>query len=156
MNRTRLSQALLVAVIGSVALIGCKKKEEPVAATPPPAAEPAPLPPAPPATPFSVASVTLGNAIGADNTVATPLATFAKGDTIHASVATDGAAGRLTARWSHVDSNQVVNEETRDVPAGPQVTEFRISKPDGWPTGKYKLEVSADGAVVNTADFEVK
>ena len=156
MNRTRLSQALLVAVIGSAALIGCKKKEEPVVATPPPAAEPAPLPPPPPAAPFAVGSVALGNAIGADNTVATPLTTFAKGDTIHASIATDGAAGKLTAKWSHVDSNQVVNEETRDVPAGPQVTEFRISKPDGWPTGKYKLEVSADGAVVNTADFEVK
>ena len=156
MNRTRLSQALLVAVIGSVALLGCKKKEEPVAATPPPAVEPAPLPPPPPAAAFSVGTVTLGNAIGADNTIATPLTTFAKGDTIHASIATDGAAGKLTAKWSHVDSNQTVSEETRDVPAGPQVTEFRISKPDGWPVGKYKLEVSADGAVVNTTDFEVK
>mgnify|MGYP003592440107 CR=1 FL=1 len=30
------------------------------------------------------------------------------------------------------------------------------SNPGGWPLGKYKLEVSADGAVVSTADFEVK
>ena len=156
MNRTRLSQALLVAVIGSVALLGCKKKEEPVAATPPPAVEPAPLPPPPPAAAFSVGTVTLGNAIGADNTIATPLTTFAKGDTIHASVTTDGAAGQLTAKWSHLDSSQTVSEETRDVPAGPQVTEFRVSNPGGWPLGKYKLEVSADGAVVSTADFEVK
>ncbi len=156
MNTTRLSQALLVAAIGSVALIGCKKKEEPVVAPPPAAVEPAPLPPAPAVAPFAVGSVALGNAIGADNTIAMPMTAFAKGDTIHASIATDGAAGKLTAKWSHVDSNQTVSEETRDVPAGPQVTEFRISKPDGWPVGKYKLEVSADGAVVNTTDFEVK
>lgn len=154
MNTTRLSQALLVAVIGSVALIGCKKKEEPVA-TPAPTVEPAPAPP--PAAPAAVSSVSLGNMIGADNTVATPMTAFAAGDTIHASIATDGGtAARLGAKWSHVDSSQVVHEETRDIAAGPQVTEFRISKPDGWPTGKYKLEVSLDGAVVNTADFEVK
>ena len=26
--------------------------------------------------------------------------------------------------------------------SGPQVTDFSISKPDGWPAGKYKVEVS--------------
>ena len=156
MKTTRLSQALLVAVIGSVALIGCKKKEEPVA-TPAPTVEPAPAPAPPPAAPAAVSTVSLGNMIGADNTIATPLTAFAKGDTIHASIATDGGtAAKLGAKWSHVDSSQVVHEETKDIAAGPQVTEFRISKPDGWPTGKYKLEVSLDGAVVNTADFEVK
>jgi len=155
MNRTRLSQALLVAVIGSVALIGCKKKEEPAPAPPPAAVEPAPLPPA--SAPATVSSVTLGNAIDANNIIAAPLAAFAAGDTIHASVATDGAsAGRLTAKWTHVDSGQTVAEETKDIPAGPAVTDFHISKPDGWPTGKYKVEVSLDGSVVNTSDFEVK
>lgn len=154
MKTTRISQALLVAVIGSVALIGCKKKEEaqPVA---PAITEPTPAPVA--AAPAAVSSVTLGNAIGADNTIATPLTTFAAGDTIHASIATDGGtAANVGAKWSHVDSNQTVHEESRSVPAGPQVTEFRISKPDGWPTGKYKLEVSLDGSVVNTTDFDVK
>lgn len=152
MKTTRISQALLVAVIGSVALIGCKKKEEAQPVSPAPAPIEAPV-----AAPATVSSVALGNAIGADNTIATPLTTFAAGDTIHASVATDGGtAANVGAKWSHVDSNQTVHEESRSVPAGPQVTEFRISKPDGWPTGKYKLEVSLDGNVVNTADFEVK
>ncbi|TWT22292.1 hypothetical protein FQY83_04475 [Luteimonas marina] len=156
MNRTRLSQALLVAVIGSVALIGCKKKEEPAPVPPPAAVEPAPLPP-PAAAPATVSSVTLGNAIDANNTIATPLTAFAAGDTIHASVATDGASpGSLTAKWTHVDSSQTVAEETKDVPAGPAVTDFHIAKPDGWPTGKYKVEVSLDGSVVNTSEFEVK
>ncbi|HRO26707.1 MAG TPA: hypothetical protein PLD19_04635, partial [Luteimonas sp.] len=105
MNRTRLSQALLVAVIGSVALIGCKKKEEPAPAPPPAAVEPAPAPVL--AAPAAVSSVTLGNAIDANNIIATPLTAFAAGDTINASVATDGgSAGQLTAKWTHLDSSQ--------------------------------------------------
>ena len=66
--------------------------------------------------------------------------------------------GKLGAKWTHVDSNQVVSEEApKDITfAGDGVTDFQISKPSGWPTGKYKLEVSADGAVVNTTEFDVK
>ncbi len=162
MKTTRISQALLVAVIGSVALIGCKKKEEAVA--PAPTTEPAPAPvlqaPAPTA---SVVAVSLGNAIGADNKVTAPSTTFAKADTIYAAVDTqtsDAAAsvpGKLAAKWTHVDSNQTVHEESKDFAfAGPGTTAFQISKPDGWPTGKYKVEISLDGNVVNTTDFEVK
>jgi hypothetical protein len=49
-----------------------------------------------------------------------------------------------------------VHTEDKSVAAGPQVTDFQISKPDGWPTGKYKLEVSLDGKVVQTREFDVK
>ena len=155
MNRTRLSQALLVAVIGNVALIGCKKKEEPAAVPPPAAVEPAPLPPV--SAPTTVSSVTLGNAIDANNIIATPLTAFAAGDTIHASVATDGAApSRLVAKWMHLDSNQTVAEETKDVAAGAQTTDFHISNPDGWPPGRYRVEVSQDGSVINTSEFDVR
>lgn len=158
MNRIRLSQALFVAVIGSAALVGCKKKEEPAPTPPPAAIEPAPAPtPPPPAASATVSAVTLGNAIDANNIIAAPMTAFAAGDTINASVASDGAsARRVGAKWTHVDSSQTVAEETKDVPAGPQVTHFHISKPDGWPTGKYKVEISLDGNVVNTTDFEVK
>jgi hypothetical protein len=46
MNRNPISSALLVALLGAVALVGCKKKEEPapVTTTPPPAMTPAPAP----------------------------------------------------------------------------------------------------------------
>lgn len=162
MNRTRMSQALLVAVVGSVALIGCKKKEEaaPVASAPA-ATEPAPM--ATPAATASVVAVSLGNAVGADGKVAAPTSTFATTDTIHASVDTQtsdamaNVTGTLAAKWSHVDSNQTINEETKDFSfSGPGTTTFQISKPDGWPTGNYKVEISLDGNVVNTTDFEVK
>jgi ABC-type transport system substrate-binding protein len=153
MKTSRLSRTLFAAAIAGAVLVGCKQSEPAPAPTPAPTAEPAPAATAP----ATVSSVTLGNAIGTDNTIATPLTTFAAGDTIHASVATDGGtAGSLTARWTHVDSDQVVHEETRQVPAGQQVTEFRISKPDGWPTGRYRLDVSLDGNPVQASDFEVR
>lgn len=158
MNRNRLSMVLTAALLGSVALVGCKKKEEPVAT--PPAAEtpaPAPMPPEPaPAATTAVKSVDLGNTIGADNKIASPNSTFAARDPIYASISTDGPnPGKLTAKWSFQDG-QVVNEESKDVPAGPQVTQFQITKPDGWPVGKYKLEVSLDGALLQTREFEVR
>jgi hypothetical protein len=160
MNRNRLSLVLATALVGSIALVGCKKKEEPVI-TPPAAETPAPAPmepaPAPAATTTTVSSVDLGNAIGADNKIASPISTFATSDKVYASVASDGPnAGKLSAKWTHIDSNQTVHEESKDIPAGPQVTQFEISKPDGWPAGKYKLEVSLDGAVVQTREYEVK
>ena len=157
--KARLSLVLATALAGSIALVGCKKKEEPVI-TPPAAETPAPAPtePAPaPAATTTVSSVDLGNAIGADNKIASPISTFATSDKIYASVASDGPnAGKLSAKWTHIDSNQTVHEESKDIPAGPQVTQFEISKPDGWPAGKYKLEVSLDGAVVQTREYEVK
>ena len=65
--------------------------------------------------------------------------------------------GKLGVKWTHVDSSQVVKEESRDITfTASGVTDFQISKPDGWPTGKYKLEVSLDGSVVQTREFEVK
>ncbi len=164
MKINRLHMAVLAAMLGSAALVGCKKKEEP--APLPPAAEttpaPAPAPAAMPAT-ASVNSVDLGNAVGADMRVTAPMSTFSPKDTIYAAVSTgtsDPAAsvtGKLGAKWTHVDSNQTVHEESKDLTfAGDGVTDFQISKPDGWPTGKYKVEISLDGAVVQTREFEVK
>ena len=159
MNRNRLSMVLAAALVGSVALVGCKKKEEPVV-TPPAAETPAPMPtepaPAPAPAATAVNSVDLGNTIGADNKIAAPGTSFGAKDKIYASVTTDGPnAGKLAAKWSFQDG-QVVHEESKDVAAGPQVTQFQITKPDGWPVGKYKLEVSLDGAVVQTREFDVK
>ena len=163
MKINRLHMAVLAAMLGSAALVGCKKKEEPA---PPPSAETAPAPapaPAPMPTTASVNSVDLGNAVGADMRVTAPMSSFAPKDTIYAAVSTassDPAAsvpGKLGAKWTHVDSSQVVHEESKDITfAGDGVTDFQINKPDGWPTGKYKVEISLDGAVVQTREFEVK
>ncbi len=163
MKRNRLHTAVLVAVLGSVALVGCKKKEEP-AAMPPIAGEPVLMPdPAPMTATAMVNGVDLGNAVGADMRITAPMTTFAPTDTIYAAVTTgtsDPAASvatKLGAKWTHVDSNQVVHEETKDLAlAGDGMTDFQISKPGGWPTGAYKIEIMLDGAVVQTREFMVK
>jgi hypothetical protein len=157
MIRNRISLAIAATLLATVALAGCKKKDDMAATTPPATTEPAPAPvePAPAPTPATVTSVDLGNAVGADNKVTMASTSFAKADTIHASVATDGAGGKLNAKWTYQDG-QTVDSQDKDVAAGPQVSDFSISKPDGWPAGKYKVEISLDGNVVQSRYFEVK
>lgn len=156
MTRQTLHTAIAVALFATLAVTGCKKKADDAAMTPPPASQPAATTPMESASPMMVTTVDLGNAIGNDNRVAAPMSTFAVNDTIHASVGTAGdAAGTLTAKWTYEDG-QVVDSTDKSVGAGPQVTEFSIAKPDGWPTGKYKLEVMKDGAMVQSREFEVR
>ena len=166
MTRHPLQLAIAAALFASLAITGCKKKEEAAeappaasepATTPPPVEAPVPETPAPapaPATTMTVASVDLGSAIGADNRVSTPMTSFAKTDTIHASVVTDGPGGNLTAKWTMGD--KIVDTQDKTVAAGPQVTEFSVSKPDGWPAGHYTLQVMQGGNVVQTREFDVK
>ncbi len=166
MNPKRLSYLLITAVLATTALAGCKKKE-PAVVAPPAASEPAPMPttpaPAPAAATASVTAVDLGTAVGADMKITTPMTTFKPKDTIIAAVSTstsDPAAsvpGKLGVKWTHVDSNQTVHEESKDVNfSGAGVTDFQISKPDGWPAGKYRVDVMLDGSTAQSRDFEVK
>ena len=163
MTRKTLNLAVASALVASLAVVGCKKKEEavvtpPVAEVPAPAPAPAPTP-APAVAPFAVTTVDVGNAIGADNRVTTPTAVFGAKDTFYAVVATDGAASgnKLTARWSFQDGQVIGTPEEKVLNgSGPMVTEFHASKPSGWPVGKYKVEILSDGAVVQTREFEVK
>jgi hypothetical protein len=142
---------------------GCKKNPPPAPAadaTPPPAAAPAPAPAAAAAAPIKVVAVKLGNAVGADKTVATEMDTFAKTDTIYAAVGTTGTGtGKLTAKWSFVarsGAEKPVSEDSQSIaPTADATTEFHIAKPDGWPAGDYKIEVLLDGTSVATKPFRV-
>ena len=105
-----------------------------------------------------VTDVTLGRSVGGDKAIADRADTFQPNDTIYASIATDGSASNATlrARWTFEDG-QVVDESTKTIaPSNRERTEFHISKPDGWPAGKYKLEVFLDNRSVETKDFEVR
>jgi len=136
----------------------CGKSEPPPApraTTPPPAA---PVTPSPAAPAVTVTTLELGNQIGADKRVTQPMTSFAPKDTIYATVVTNGSAPSttLTAKWTYQDG-QVVNESTKTIsPTGPAATEFQISKPDGWPAGTYKVEISLNGRSTGTKEFEVK
>lgn len=161
MKRNYLGAAIAAVLVAGIALAGCKKNDttDTTATTPPPATTEPAAPPmqetAPAPAGVTVTTVDLGNAVGTDNRVTTPATSFAGTDTIHASVATDGAGGNLTARWTFQDG-QVVDTQDKVIPAGAQVTDFSITKPDGWPAGHYKLEVLNNGMVVQTREFDIK
>jgi hypothetical protein len=109
-------------------------------------------------TAVKVTDVTLGRAIGGDKAITDATDNFRPNDTIYASVATEGTAAStaLRARWTYEDG-QVVDESTRTIaPNNRERTEFHIAKPNGWPTGKYQVEVFVDGRSVETKKFEVK
>ena len=104
-----------------------------------------------------VSQIDLGRSLNADKTINDNTDSFKPNDAIYASIATEGSAATATlkARWTYQDG-QVVNESTQTIaPTGNARTEFHISKPDGWPTGKYKLETFLNGSSSATKDFEV-
>ena len=118
----------------------------------------APPPSAPRSAPLAVVDIDLGRSIGGDKRVTEELDTFGPNDTIYASVRTTGSASsaRLRARWTYEDG-QVVNESELPIaPTGDAATEFHISKPDGWPPGKYKVEVFLNGSPAHTKEFEIE
>ena len=105
-----------------------------------------------------VSQVDLGRSLTADKTINDRTDSFKPTDTIYASILTEGAAptATLKARWTYQDG-QAVKESTQTIaPTGDARTEFHISKPDGWPTGKYKLEVSLNGSSAATKNFDVQ
>ena len=147
--------AAILALVAAVALGACAKKEPP---PPPPTPVPAPIA-VPTPVPFKVTAVDLGKSIGDDKKIKEASTVFAPKEMIYVVILTEGVAPKATlkARWTYGAKGTLVNEETRDIaPSGPAATEFHIAKPSGWPAGKYKVEVSADGTVVGTKEFEVK
>lgn len=109
-------------------------------------------------TAVRVTDITLGRAIGGDKAISDATDTFRPNDTIYASVATDGSApsATLRAKWTFEDG-QSVNESTRTIaPNNRERTEFHISKPDGWPAGKYKVEVFLNDQSAGTKNLEVR
>lgn len=105
-----------------------------------------------------VEEVTLGSEVGSDKRVVQEKSSFQPNDTIYLTVETKGSApeATVTARWKYQD-DQIVNESTqRIIPSGAVATEFHVEKPDGFPAGKYKVEVLLNGEKVEEKAFEIE
>jgi len=105
----------------------------------------------------TVTDIDVGRGISADKTISDKTSSFAPADTFYVAVKTDGAASSatLTARWTYEDG-QVVEEASQTIaPTGASVSEFHVSKPDGWPKGRYKVEVLLNGAAAGKKEFNV-
>jgi hypothetical protein len=149
MNQRSIGRALVACAVLALALGACKRSAQTVPPPPPPVSSPGA---------FHVTGLELGNMIDTEKRVQGERIQFAPNDTIYASVLSDGSASQvaMVARWTYEDG-QVVNETTQVIaPTGPAVTEFHIAKASGWPAGKYKLDVTANGALVASREFDVK
>ncbi len=174
MKITRQPLVLAASLAAMLALSACGKNDEstapapsrtpPTTATAPtPAVAPPPASTAPTAvnnsapTGVSVGSVELGSTVDANNRILASGTSFAPKDPIYVSVDTTGkGTATLAAKWTTQDG-QMVHEDSKSLDAaGPQTTAFMISKPDGFPTGSYKVEISLNGNQVASKDFSVK
>ncbi|MGQ0650328.1 MAG: hypothetical protein ACT4P7_22535 [Gemmatimonadaceae bacterium] len=152
--RTPLPVAL--AALALVAATACAKQDADMVDTTPAAA------PAPPPTP-SISVIEVGRSIGANRRVLTIDSVFATRDTIYLSVVTENApaSANLMTKWTFVPTGQLVDSTAQtvamaDAGSSTSVTEFHISKPSGWPTGRYRVEIFLDGVSQGTREFEVK
>lgn len=154
---TQMQNKLLFSVVLalSVALSACGKKEEP----PKPASNPAPPMASTPAG-VTVSTISLGKSLGTDKKVAQAAESFAPKDTIYASVDTAGTGtATLKAKWTYRKDGQeaIVKEDTQTiVPTGAATSEFHVSKPDGWPTGDYQVEIFVADKPAGSKTFTVK
>jgi hypothetical protein len=143
------SAILALLLAGSLTSLGCNREEpatEQAEETDIAVEEPA----------LDVSNVALGRSIGADKKVVEEIGNFAPGDTIYASVETEGAGdGTLAARWTFEDG-QVVDESSHPIGGGAQVSEFHVSKPDGWPAGHYEVVILLNGQEADRKGFDVE
>lgn len=169
MTRTNsLQNAVMLALLGGVALVGCKKNDADVDSTamPAPTEAPAPMTGTPPpmedtatsSTGVNVAAVTVGKTAAADKSVATT-ALFAPRDDIIVSVRTDGTANNANvgAKLTFQDG-QVAGEQSATLnTSGTETTNITFKNANGWPAGKYRAEVTVDGRTTGTPqEFEVR
>jgi hypothetical protein len=147
---TARSHAVLLLALSALAIPGCKKSSDTAstggATTTATAAEP------------KISEVQLGRRLSADKRVADATDKFSPKDTIYVVAVTEGTSpnSTVTARWTYQDGGQVVKEDSRTIaPNGTEATEFHISKPSGWPKGKYQVTVTMNGST-ESKDFEVK
>jgi hypothetical protein len=138
--RTRLTSMFSLGLVAVIAVAACGKKASGGEAV-------------------TVTEIDLGRTLNQDLTIGDKTNTFRPADVIYASIETKGSGpATLAVRWTTQD-NQVVDESSRTIaPSGrePARTEFHISKPDGWPMGKYRLAVMLNGTNAGTEEFEVK
>ena len=113
-----------------------------------------------PAERAKVTGIQLGTQLSTDGHVApgAERSTFAPSDTIYVTVLTDHppAGATISARWTYQDG-QLVSEGHESLTSFERTaTEFHISKPDGFPPGRYKVEIAMNGESAGEREFEVR
>ena len=105
--------------------------------------------------PLKVATIQVGRTLNSDNSVGMITTRFKPGDTIYASVITEGrGAGTLSVRW--LSGGRVLTEEQKDVRYSDRAaTEFHMNFAGGLPPGQYRVELFLDGEPIGARDLTV-
>ena len=144
------SKLLILSVVALGLLTGCGKKEEPTTNTSTTTQTQA--------TPM-VEALTMASKVDEGNNPANSTTTFSKTDTIWAvaDITGTGIGTPVESRWFHVTSNQQINSNTvTTTSAGEHRLPFFISKPDGWPTGDYRVDIYINGNMLKSQTFQVQ
>jgi hypothetical protein len=99
----------------------------------------------------------IGRRVGPHNRITDPTFQFAKQDTVHVSVGTEGSggAGTLTAAWRS-QSGEVLLQTSEPVGPAGENTAFHLSRPAGLKPGTYKVIVFLGDDSVDSKVFVVQ
>ena len=83
---------------------------------------------------------------------------FKSTDGVFLSIRTKGTANRytLSSRWLDPTGKRLTEYSQVIATAGQTDTVFSLSKPDGWPKGRYQVELSINGKLLRTVPFTVQ
>lgn len=100
----------------------------------------------------------LGSELDAEGRVREARDTFATSDRVHLSVL--GSAGdlpvRVKARWLDPEG-RLLGESGQLLEPGPaSVLTFTLTQPQGWPPGRYRVELSLNDLEVDRREFDVR
>lgn len=109
---------------------------------------------------LTVVNVDLGKRLEADKDVSGDTDTFAKGDTVYASILTsgiepEGQSSNIVGRWSFPDGTNV-DEKAQGITEGSNRLVFFLTRPDGLAAGKYTFRVLVDDREVRSKEFTVQ
>ncbi|PYO47772.1 MAG: hypothetical protein DMD72_09315 [Gemmatimonadetes bacterium] len=159
MRTTRRAAALVGAVVFSVALVACNKKNNEGAVVDTTAAGTQTATVSVDTTPIKVSDIQVGKSVGSDQKISNSTTAFGARDTMYVSVITNGAAkdAKISTKWMF-NGTKVVDSSTQTISptGGTNATEFHITKKTAWPKGKYTVEVILNGMSAGTKDLEVK
>lgn len=92
------------------------------------------------------------------NTLGAPATRFGPQDSVYAEIRSNGTASAYTiyAKWTGADGEVLADYGIKVNEAGPKRTVISLSKPDGWPAGRNKVELAINGQVQRTVTFDVQ
>jgi hypothetical protein len=109
---------------------------------------------------LTIVNVDMGKRLEADRDVSGDTDTFAKGDTVYASVLTsgvepEGQRSNIVGRWSFPDGT-THDERAQGVDAGSNRLVFFLTRPNGLAAGKYTFRVLVNDREVRSKEFTVQ